>query len=116
MPGRAGCLRVTQLAKEFPGDPQQQHPTGKRQADDVEQLQRDEGKEDAQHGRRADAEQDRAPAPLRLQPRDGQSDDDRVVAGEDDVDHDHEGKRRDLVYDRHQHLVLISTAAATVDP
>ena len=47
------------------------------------------GEHDAQHGRGDDSDEDRLVALLLRQPGRGEADHDRIVAGQDQVDHDH---------------------------
>ena len=84
---RAGAfVLVPELAVHAPGDPQQQDAAGEHQADDLKQLGNDEREGDPQHERGEDADQDDLLALLRRKPRGERADDDRIVAGEDDVD------------------------------
>ena len=48
-----------ELAPHLPADPEQQHAAGEQQADERQQLRRDQREDDAQHGRGDDADQDR---------------------------------------------------------
>ena len=77
-----------QLAPHLPAHPQQQDAAGKQQADDLQQLDRDAGKADAHHGRRGDAPEDHLGALVLRQTGGGEPDDDGVVAGQHQVDHD----------------------------
>ena len=89
---------MAKLAPHLPGDPQQQQPAGQDQPDDLEQLGDDQGEADAQHQGSDDAdEDDLAPLVGRQSSRQG-ADDDRIVAGQHQVDHQHleeggEGRR-----------------------
>ena len=76
------------LPVHFPADPQEQQASGEREADDLEKLRRDRREQNAQHHGRGDAPEDHPVADLGRNARSGESDDDRVVAGEHDVDHD----------------------------
>ncbi len=68
--------------------PEQQDAAGEQQADDRQQLDGDAGERDAQHRGGDDADQDGAPALLRRQAGGGEPDDDGIVAGQHQVDHD----------------------------
>jgi hypothetical protein len=78
---------VAQLAPHLPADPQQQHAAGEQQADDLQQLGGDQRKADAQRDGGDQAVEDGSSALLDRQGRGGQADRDRVVAGQDQVDH-----------------------------
>ena len=79
---------LAQLAPHLPAHPEQQHAAGKQQADHLQELGRDAGKDDAQRGRGHDADDDGAAALIGRQARSREPDDDGVVAGEHEVDQD----------------------------
>jgi hypothetical protein len=68
---------------------QQQDAAGEQQADDRQQLGGDQGEQDAQDGGGEDADKDRLAPLLPGQAGSGKADHDRIVPGEDKVDHDY---------------------------
>jgi hypothetical protein len=79
----------TQLAPHLPAYPQQQNAAGEQQADHLQELGRHRREGDAQQRRRDDADEDRARA-LRCRQTGGrEADNDRIVPGQNQVDHDH---------------------------
>ena len=96
--GARALAGVAKVAPHPPRDPQQQQAADQDQADDLHQLGDDQREGDAQHQRREDADQDDLPALLGGQAGGERTDDDRIVAGEHEVDHQHleeggEGRR-----------------------
>ena len=77
-----------QLAPHLPAHPQQQDAAGEQQADDLEKLRGEEREDDAQDRGGDDADQDRLVALLLRQAGRGKADDDGIVAGQHQVDHD----------------------------
>src|SRR5579875_2022984 len=69
---------------------------GKGEADDLEQLHREQGEQNAQHSRDDDAEGDNAPPPRGRQAGRRHADDDRVVAGEHHIDDHHRYKGAEI--------------------
>ncbi len=89
----------TQLAVHLPADPEQQNAAGEQQPDNGQELQGDQCQADAQDGGEADAGEDGASLLVIGQAGDGHSDDDCVVAGQDQVDEqdlEQGGERRDV--------------------
>ena len=84
--GAAAFVLVANLALHPPRDPQQQEAAGEDQADDLQQLRDHEGEGDPQHQRRKDADHDDLLALLGGKAGRERPDDDRIVAGQDDVD------------------------------
>ena len=84
---------MAQIAVHLPGHPEQEDAAGEDQADDLHQLGDHEGKDDPQHQSGDDADQDDALALRRRQARGERADDDRIVAGQHDVDHQHLAER-----------------------
>ena len=84
-----------QLAPHLPADPEQQDAADQQQAEDLQELQRDGGEADAQHGRGDDADQDRLAALLDGQAGGGEPDDDGVVPGKHEIDSDNLEQRRE---------------------
>ncbi|MCS3725163.1 hypothetical protein FHR88_000188 [Bradyrhizobium betae] len=82
------CGLLAQLAPHLPADPQQQHAAGLQQADHLQKLGRDAGKDDAQGGCCNDADDDGAAALLGRQARGSKADDHGVVAGQHEIDQD----------------------------
>ena len=76
-----------QLAPHLPAHPEQQDAAGQQQADDLQQLHRDAGEADAQDRGGEDADQNRLVALVLGQAGGCKPDDDRIVAGEHQVDH-----------------------------
>jgi len=76
-----------QLAPHLPADPEQENAAGQQQPDDLQQLHRDAGESDPQHRGGDDADQDGLVALVLGQAGGCQSDDDRVVAGQHQIDH-----------------------------
>ena len=81
------CVRRLQFAPHLPAYPKQQNAAGEHQSDDLQQLDRDAGKADAQRRGGEDADQYRLFALLFGKARGGKADNDRVIAGEHQVDH-----------------------------
>ena len=86
-------MRVAQLAPHLPAHPKQQNAAREQQPDDLQQLNRYGSEADAQERGGQYADQDRFPALSFGQPGGCQPDDDCVVAGEHQVDHDDLEKR-----------------------
>jgi hypothetical protein len=82
-----------QLSPHFPAYPQQQNPACEQKADDLQNLSRQSGEQNAQYRRGDDADQN-GPAALRLgQARGSKADDDSIVAREHKVDQNDLKKR-----------------------
>ncbi len=79
---------LAQLSPHLPAYPEQQHAAGEQQADHLQKLGRNAGKDDAEHSGGSDADDDGAAALLGRQARRGKADDDGVVAGQNEVDQD----------------------------
>ena len=84
---------VADFAPEFPADPEQQQTAGEDQPDDAHQPRHDQREEDTQHQRGADADQDDLLALLGGETGGEGTDDDRVVAGQDEIDHQNRSER-----------------------
>ena len=78
-----------QFAEHFPAHPEQQDAAREGDADNAQKLGRGNGEDDSQQGRRRDAEQDRASPLLGGKPCRRHADDNRVIAGQYDVDEQH---------------------------
>lgn len=76
-----------QLLVHLPADPEQQKPAREQEAGDRQEFGRDQGEADAHHRGGADADDDRLPAQVGRQAGGGHADDDGVVSGQDQVDH-----------------------------
>ena len=87
---------MVKVAPHPPRDPQQQQAADQDQPDDLQQLGDDQREDDAQHQRRDDADEDDLAPLLGGQARGQRADDDRIVAGQHQVDHQHleEGRER----------------------
>jgi len=95
-PGFLGPAPGDQIAPHLPAHPEQQQAAGQEQADDLQQLHRDQG-EAAQHDhRRAEPQDDRPALEPMGQARRRQADGDGVVPRQGEVDHHHlrEGRQR----------------------
>jgi hypothetical protein len=80
------CGGTVQLSPHFPAYPQQQNPAREQEADNLQNLRRQPGEQNAQHRRGDDADQNRL-ASLRLrQARGSKANDNGVVASEHKVD------------------------------
>lgn len=88
------AMSMLQFLPHLPADPQKQQPAGEEQADDLQKLGGGGGKADAQDGGGDDAKQDRLGALILGQAGRGKADDDGVVAGQNQVDHDDLEQRR----------------------
>jgi hypothetical protein len=77
-----------QFAPHLPAHPEEQHPAGEQEPDDLEELGRERREHDTQHCRGNDPDQDHPVALLRRKPGRRHADDDGVVAREHEVDHD----------------------------
>ena len=86
-------MRRAQLAPHLPADPKQQNAAGEQQPNDLQQLDRDGCEADAQDRGGHDADQDRLLALTLGEPGGGKPDDDRIVAGQHQVNHDDLEKR-----------------------
>ena len=80
--------RPAQFAPHLPAHPQQQYAAGQQQADNRQQLDRNRSEGQTQHRRHDDADQDGARPAFGRQAGGGKTDDDRIVAGQHQVDHD----------------------------
>ena len=84
-----------QLAPDLPGDPQQQDAAREKQADDRQQLRRDQSEDHARDQRQHGADEDHPALLGRGQARGRGADHHGIVAGEHDVDqHDAEQRRQ----------------------
>ncbi len=94
-------MRRRKLAPHLPAYPEQQYAAGEQQADDLQQLRRHQREHDAQAGRRGDADQDCLRALMGGQAGGGKADDDGIVAGQHQVDHQHleESPQHDRIAD-----------------
>ena len=86
-----------QLAPHLPAYPKQQNAAREQQSDDLQQLNRDGSEADAQDRGGQYADQNRLLALTLGQPGGCEPDDDRIVAGEHQVDHDDLEKRRQVL-------------------
>ncbi len=113
-PVRFIAAAVAQIAPHLPADPEQEDAAGQQQADDLEKLDGDAGKRDAQDGGGKNADQDRLLALVGRQPRRGKTDDDGVVAGQHQVDEDDLQKRQQAGRGENFHDVTIPDICETL--
>src|SRR5262245_12669431 len=86
-------IRAAQVAPHLPAHPKQQYSACQQQTDNLQQLQGDPGENKSQNRGSDNADENRARTLFRWQARCGKADHDRIVAGEDEIDHDHLEKR-----------------------
>jgi hypothetical protein len=80
-------VRRAQLAPHLPAHPKQQDAAGEQQSDDLQQLNRDGSEADAQDRGGQYADQNRFFSLTLGQSGGCKADDDRIVAGEHQIDH-----------------------------
>src|SRR5262245_24810319 len=86
-------VRAAQVAPHLPAHPKQQYSACQKQTDNLQKLQGDARENESQHGGSDNADEDRARALFGWQARGGKADDNRIVAREDEIDHDDLEKR-----------------------
>jgi len=86
--GIADCdgLMAPKILPHAPRHPEKQQTTDKQKARDTEQLDGDAGKHNAQNKRKDDALHDGAPLLLTRQTGSGQTDGNRIIAGQCKID------------------------------
>ena len=105
------------LAVHLPAHPEEQDAAGEHQADDRQQLHRRGGENDAERDGAGDTPEDHLGAHLRRDPRRRHADDDGVVAGEHQVDHDDLGEGDELLVEVHgKRLLSVGWTASRGSP